>query len=250
MVAVVDEAQTREYIKTLEGFVRKGLQLLERARRWPWRRHDVPRLLHETAHNLIVLGINQYVIGEITQGRSSFVRATTLSIERLRNVEGIYLGYQDIQVVGASVIAAGWTEVETLANLGLSQSVGSHQSGPVVGSNAGARAVLKWVMRKSADVIQAEREVAGSGGMTQFKLLAEAAWCGTRSDVSGLQKAIESLTDFTKREVRSGDFRYSEDRLAYLPGVLVLLLAERDDLPVVPPADPFWDLRHFRRTSS
>jgi hypothetical protein len=247
VVTVVDEVQTRQYIKTLEGFVGNGLKLLTSARRWPWKRHDVPRLLLETAHNLVVLGINLYAVGELAQGRSSFVRATTLAIERLRRVDRIYLGYQDTQIVAASVIAEGWPNAQILAELGLSASGASHQSAHVVGANAGTRALMEWVTSKSADLVQTEREVARSAGMTQFALWADAAWCGTRSDVVGLQGAIDALADFASKEVRSGDFKYSEDRLSYLPGLLVLLLAERDALPVTPPTDPFWKVRHFRR---
>lgn len=239
MARVVDESQTREYIKILTGFVENGARELAKARRWPWKRERVPGLLYEMAHNLVVRGINECLIGAENEARASFSRAIELATERFKTVERVFLGYHDVQVIAAAVVAGRWREAEAAAGLALAISGGTHSNEVVVGPNAGTRVLLAWLNR-ATDVIRAERDAAHTRGLEQFGLWADIAWYASNNDVQGAQKALEELAVLVRKDVRTGDSRYSEDRHAYLPGQLLLLLASRDSLAVTAPNDPWW----------
>lgn len=239
MAVTVDERKTREYIQTLSGFVADTQRSLTSARRWPWKRSEIPGLLYEMAHNLVAVGVNWCVLGELDRARSSFTEALTAAQERFSAISNVQLGYHDVQTVAAAVVIGDEVRAAEVAALALDVSTRPHVDHNTAAINAACRAVFGWLLRRP-EVVRTGRDAASVGELAQFKLWADVAWYGSTRDPAALASAFGQLISFVRPEVRRGDFKYSEDRFSYLPGQLLMILASRDGVMIEVPDEAWW----------
>jgi hypothetical protein len=237
--AVNEDAATRAYIKTLGESIENAKRELAKARRWPWSRKHVPRLLRDIASTTLVMGVNYCVLKETAKTKEAFHSVGLVARELFEQSEAVYLGYDDVQLVGATISIDDWETAESLADSALRRPLGSHRAAHVNGPHMASRALLGW-LRSRPDVVEESSAIATEIDKGQFALWGALARCAIRKDVAEFNAQLKSLAKFVRTQVMRGDFKYSEDRFAYLPGQLILRLAQRDGLDVQLPPEPYW----------
>ncbi|GEM_PF-5358961 len=238
MAASLGQEKTRAHVEMLSQSVRDYEKRLSSAQRWPWKRAEVQKLQYELAQTLVVLGINQCVLEQASKAREAFVRAVSIAGERFAGSDRLYLGYHDVQVMAAGAVAGSWAATEAAAVNALRVSGGNRREDIV---NTGSRAILGWMCRDSV-VVKDVKQIADDGALRQFALWIEIATAAMNKDKSALESSFGALTEMVANEVKRGDFKYSEDRLAYLPGQLIVLLAQRDGMLLDVPEQEWWRL--------
>ena len=210
---------------------------LRSAKRWPWRKREVARLRYELAHDRVRIGIEHCGRSDLTRARAEFLAAVELARERLEQAQRVFLGYHDVQVIAAGMLAGDGATVTAAMTEALRVSVDPHANPAVRIPNAAGRALFSWALGQ--DVL-ADPKPEVSMHFVQFTLWREIAVAATARDFETLRVKFDGLVRWVNEEVRSGEFRYSEDRLAYLPGQMIVKLAARDGMDLPRPSQPWW----------
>lgn len=250
LVVTDRERQTvTEYLGILRANVESARELLATAQRWPWKRNQRERLQREIAHDSVVIGIHEFVIGEVDQCRTSFSGA----VDSLGAAEALaatrYPGYFHAQILAAGLVVGLGRRVSELAGRIFSSFDGSYKGGKALTpddlqtellAQRGTVALLGWFARQSATDIERWSPTSDSDTVDQFALWADCAKAGSRGDQSALETALSHLASLVTKEVQQGVFKYSEDRYVYLPGMAIIALARRDGLQVSVPRSAQW----------
>jgi hypothetical protein len=239
LAALVDEAAVRRHIDTLMSGVRDREETLRKAQRWPWKRSQAPQVLYAIAQTKVIIGINWCTIGELDRAKAAFVDGVRSAAERFTQIPRVFLGYHDVQIVAAGVVAGDEPNASAAirAALKVSQEINDKPAVQIV--NVAARALFGWTINDPSAVAAPSGGTHGSH-FAQFYLWNDIAHAAIKRDAGRLREAFGSLVNLVAKEVRGGEFRYSEDRLSYLPGQLIVKLAERDGLPLKTPEQAWW----------
>jgi len=173
------------------------------------------------------------------RAKETFVEAARLAAERFEQIQQAFLGYHDIQVLAAGFVAGADDVTVPASRNALRASAQGHDKPAVRIANAAGRSLLGWAIG-DASIVAEQRSAKRSSHFEQFELWDDIARAAVGREVDGLKTAFESLVSVVAKEVRSGEFRHSEDRLQYLPGQLIVKLAARDGFSLSPPTQAWW----------
>lgn len=237
--------QPDTYVDVLNRGLAHSEELLRSWMRWPWTRKKVPRLLREMAHEQVLLGIEHFMLGDRRTCTSSFEKALghRAEAQRLRSL-GV-VTYHDAQILSAALCVGLVERAQALAAIlfdSFDPKVGipkvpSSETEAVLRGRRGTVALLGWMARKPRPPIETHASISDGAGppSEQFRLWGRCALAGVSGDQSALQAALDELAAFVHKQVAHGDFKYSEERHVYLPGMGILALARRDGLSLVAP---------------
>ncbi len=216
--------------------------------RWPWTRKKVPRLLRDMAQRQVLLGIEHFILGDLPTCRASFEKA----LDHRAEAEGMRpvgpIGYDDVQVLSAALCVGLAERAEAFAAVLFDSfdpkagvpKVPTSETEATLCSRHGDMALLGWMARKPCSLIEAHASISEGARppLDQFRLWGRCALAGASGDQAALQAALDELAGFVRKQVAHGDFKYSEERHVYLPGMGIIALARRDGLSVVAPDLP------------
>ncbi len=233
------------YVEDLRSGLGVSEAMLASWSKWPWSRRKVPKLLRNMANTHVILGIEEFHLGNFDDSKAAFGRAIDLCSQResLRPTKSP--SHFDIQILSAGFCVGFPVESEVLAERlfysfepdQLGAGVASPDAKAVSRGRHGTAALLGWMSKRTPSEVEAHARVSLGAGppMGQFRLWGVCALAAVSSDGPSLQNGVDQLAAFAERSRRSGDFAYTEDRLIYLPGMGIIALANRDKLVVVIP---------------
>lgn len=240
---------TDTYVDVLNRGLARSDELLRSWMRWPWTRKKVPRLLREMAHEQVLLGIEHFMLGDRRTCASSFEKALDHRAEaqRLRSLGAVT--YHDVQILSAALCVGLVERAEAFAAVVFDSfdpkagapRIPTSETDAMLCSRHGSVALLGWMARKPRPSIEIHANISEGVGppFDQFRLWGRCALAGVSGDQVALQAALAGLAAFVRKQVAHGDFKYSEERHVYLPGMGIIALARRDGIVgVVVPESP------------
>ena len=253
MAAVVTEDRKDDILEHLRWLLERRDASARRVRgelRLPWKKQERFRVIWEACLREIEIGSLQHAVGKTDEGRETFRRAITTYSALEGQQRTRHPGYRHLQLLSAGLVAGQLSSVEELARdlfanfaeLGESTTLSPSDYRKELAIEHGSAALIGWFGNAPVEAIQAHVERCPSSEHTpeQFSILAAVANAGALGNRDALQRRLTELSAFVEAEIVHGDFRDSEDRYVYLPGMGIAIAARQRGLALELPRNPRW----------
>lgn len=250
MAEASEQSLTLEYVTNIHTWIKDSLKLLNSAKRWPWGRKRIPKLLSELAHSHVLLGCNLVSVDDMHGAHNAFESAVSFlnDLQEVRPI--IYPGYSELQALAAGVFARKYDLSRNLAAAVINSMVPEPPLKYATESDKEAyekarhslTTVLAWLAEKPpAEILAcAERAEGAKRPIVHWLLWGRCAAAAVSNDRDGFRSAFERLVVAVRKLIHHGEFATTEDRQLYLPGMLLAWLAGRDKMQVSVPNEAGW----------